>query len=184
MDLENILFEKEGLKFSNVKKNHYKLQFTIENNNIDLSKIIDFNLIKLIYDLNPDVYENVNFKILNQDEAVAILLMNNFFEELGLPQKFSHLHIGRIVEERKIIFQSQTIKQFERPIGIPHDAELMALQKMVAVCDIIHLHKANFSFNVNFEDNVIIPSFAEKMVGIILHKIFKRVKQFIENVRI
>ena len=51
MDLENILFEKEGLKFSNVKKNHYKLQFTIENNNIDLSKIIDFNLIKLIYDL-------------------------------------------------------------------------------------------------------------------------------------
>jgi hypothetical protein len=183
MDLETVLFEKEGFKFSRVKKNHYKLQFAMENNNIELSKIIDFNLIKLIYDLNPDVYEKVNVQILNPNEAVAVLLMKNFFEDLGLPQKFSHLHMRRMVEERKIIFQSQSIKG-ERPDGIPHEAELMALENMTSICDIIHLHKVNFSFNVIFEPNINIPPFAEKMVGIILHKIFKRVKQFIENVRI
>jgi len=37
---------------------------------------------------------------------------------------------------------------------------------------------------VLFEDYVKIPQFAEKMVGLILNKIFKRVKQFIENVRV
>jgi len=181
MDLEIVLFEKEGFKFSRIKKNHYKLQFHMENNNIDLSKIIDFNLIKLIYDLNPDVYEKVTVQILNPNEAVAVLLIKNFFEDLGLLQKFSHLHFQRIVEERKIIFQSHSIKG-ERPDGIPDEAELMALENMTGVCDIIHLHKVQFSFNILFEPNVHILPFVEKMVGIILHKIFKRVKQFIENV--
>jgi hypothetical protein len=41
----------------------------------------------------------------------------------------------------------------------------------------------NFSFTVQFEDYVEIPAFAEKIVGLILNKIFKRVKQFIENFR-
>ena len=58
MDFENILFDKEGLQFIKIKQNHYKLIFSMENNNIILAKIIDFNIIKLIYDLNVDIYEN------------------------------------------------------------------------------------------------------------------------------
>ena len=34
MDLEVILFDKDGFKFSRFNKNNYKLTFTIENNNI------------------------------------------------------------------------------------------------------------------------------------------------------
>jgi hypothetical protein len=60
----------------------------------------------------------------------------------------------------------------------------MAMQELNNICDIITPHKINFSCNVIFDPNTNIPPFAEKMVGIILHKIFKRVKQFIENVRI
>ena len=65
MDLnenQTTLFNKEGFIFSRVKKNQYKLEFAMENNNIIISKIIDFNLIKLMYDLNPDVYEKVEFQ--------------------------------------------------------------------------------------------------------------------------
>ena len=46
------------------------------------------------------------------------------------------------------------------------------------------LMQVNFSFNVIFDGEMNFPPFAEKMVGMILHKIFKRVKQFIENVRL
>jgi len=109
--------------------------------------------------------------------------MKNFFEELGLPQKFSYLHMKREIEDNKIIFRSQSI-QSHRPTNIPIDAELMAVENMISVCDIITSHRMNFCFNIIFYVNVIIPPFVEKMVGIILHKIFKRVKQFIENVSI
>jgi hypothetical protein len=182
MDSENILFNKDGFTFVCIKKNHYKLQFNMENNNIILSKIIDFSLIKLIYDLNPDVYEKVNIEKLNENEAIVTLLMKHLFEDLGLPQRFSHIHMVKIIEERRIVFNSKSIKD-HRPEGMPDDSELMAIQQLICACNIITNHKIDFSVNVIFEPTMNIPPFAEKLVGMILNKIFKRVKLFIENVR-
>ena len=181
--LEIVLFEKDGFIFSRVKKNNYKLNFFMENKNIILSKIIDFNLIKLIYDLNGDVYEKVSMESLNENEIVATLLMRPLFQDLGLPQRFSYIHIKRSVEDNRIIFKGQSIKS-SRPEGIPEDAELMAMEDLTCVCDIVTDHKIKFSFIVLFDPSMNFPSFAEKMVGIILNKMFRRVKQFIENVRV
>lgn len=183
MDLEVILFDKDGFKFSRFNKNNYKITFTIENNNIVLSKIIDFSLIKLIYDLNDDVYEKANIEQLNNSEAIITLLMKHFFEDLGLPQRFSYIYMKKIVEERKITFVSESIKS-QRPPNMPQDAELMVIENMISIFDIVSPHKVNFSCNIIFEESIKIPSFAEKMTGIISNKIFKRVKQFIENVRL
>jgi hypothetical protein len=66
---------------------------------------------------------------------------------------------------------------------MPKDSELIAIENMISICDIISPHKVDFSFNV-YGDSMNVPSFAEKMVAMISNKIFKRVKQFIENVRI
>jgi hypothetical protein len=66
---------------------------------------------------------------------------------------------------------------------MPADAELMPIKNMKCDCDIITSHKIRFTFDVLFEDNMLVPPVAEKLVGLILYKIFNRVKQFIENVR-
>ena len=109
--------------------------------------------------------------------------MKHFFEDLGLPQRFSFMHMKKTVEERKITFMSQSIKS-QRPPNMPQDAELMAIENMISICDIVTPHKVNFSFNIIFDQSMKVPPFAEKMTGMISNKIFKRVKQFIENVRI
>jgi len=179
--MERNLFEKEGFIFSLVKKNNYKINFSMENNNIILSKIVDFNLIKLIYDLNADIYEKVDLKQINENEAEVSILIQNIFEELGLPQKFSYLQMKRKVENNKIFFYSNSIQGI-RPENIPLDAELLEVDFISCLCNIITPHKINFEFNIIFNTNIFIPAFIEKMVGIILYKIFKRVKLFIENV--
>jgi uncharacterized protein YkvS len=171
------------MKFTKLSDKKYSLDFSMENKNIIMANIIDFNLIKLIYDLNGDIYESVNFDKISENEVIVTLLMKHLFEDLGLPQKYSYLHMKKSVNDKQIIFRSQSI-QSERPQGIPDDAELMAMKENIGICDIITPHKIHFSFTVLFEDYVKIPQFAEKMVGLILNKIFKRVKQFIENVRI
>ena len=178
-----ILYEKDGMKFTKLSDKKYSLDFSMENKNIIMVNIVDFNLIKLIYDLNGDIYESVNFNKISENEVIVTLLMKHLFEDLGLPQKYSYLHMKKSVNDKQIIFRSQSI-QSERPQGIPDDAELMAMKENIGICDIITPHKIHFSFTVLFEDYVKIPQFAEKMVGLILNKIFKRVKQFIENVRI
>lgn len=176
------LYSKEGFVFTKNEKNTYSLSFEMVNNNIILSKIIDFNLVKLIYDLNNDIYEKVNLKIINDNEATINLLMKHLFEDLGLPQRFSYVHVKKITQENCIFFESQTIKS-ERPPGMPADAELMSIKNMKINCNIITPHKISFTFVVVFEEYMLIPQVVEKLVGLILYKIFNRVKQFIENVR-
>jgi hypothetical protein len=175
------LYSKEGFVFIKNEKNNYSLSFEMENNDIILSKIIDFNLVKLIYDLNNDIYEKVNLKIINENEATIILLMKHLFEDLGLPQRFSYLHVKKTCQENRITFDSKTINS-ERPEGMPINAEVVPIRKMISNCDIITPNKIRFTFIVLFENHSI-PPVVEKLVGLILYKIFNRVKQFIENVR-
>jgi hypothetical protein len=178
----NVLYSKEGFRFIKNEKNNYSLSFQMENNDIILEKIIDFNLVKLIYDLNNDIYETANIEMINENEAICNLLMKHLFEELGLPQRFSYLHMKKIVGENNIKFISQTIKS-ERPKDMPINAELMPIKTMICDCYIITPHKIQFTCSVLFESSMNVPPVAEKIVGLILYKIFKRVKQFIENFR-
>jgi hypothetical protein len=183
MDENNILYTKEGFNFIKNTKNSYSLSFTMENNNIILANIIDFNLVKLIYDLNGDIYEKVQLNKINDNEVIMIMLIKHLFEDLGLPQRYTHVHMKKISEENKITFISQSIYS-GRPQGMPIDSEQMQIKNMICECNILTPHNIGFKCNIIFEDKMNVPAFAEKMVGLILFKIFSRVKQFIENVRI
>jgi hypothetical protein len=183
MEKPEILYTKEGFEFVKVIKNKYSLKFTIENSFIILNQIIDFNLIKLIYDLNGDIYEKVNLQIINENEAIMTMLMKSLFEDLGMPQRFTYVNVKKYIDENKITFISQSIKS-ERPEGMPIDSQQLPLQIMICNCDIITPHKILFTFDISFNENMNVPSFAEKMIGLIIFKIFNRVKQFIEKVRL
>ena len=176
-----VLYEKDGMKFTKIHDKKYSMDFFMENKNILLANVVNFDLIKLIYELNGDIYESVEIEKISDDEASVVLVMKHLFEDLGLPQRYSYLHMKKIINNNEIIFKSQSIYS-ERPKNIPKDAQLMAMKENIGTCKIISPHKINFSFAVVLEDYVTIPQFAEKMIGLILNKIFKRVKQFIENI--
>lgn len=176
------LYSKEGFTFNKNENNNYSLTFEMENKHMILSQIIDFNLVKLIYDLNPDIYEKANLNIINENEATVALLMKHLFEDLGLPQRFSYVHVAKTTHEHSIVFEAKTIKT-ERPEGMPTEAELTPLKKMLCECNIVNPHKICFTTTILFESHMTIPTVVEKLVGIILFKIFNRVKRFIENVR-
>lgn len=178
-----ILVEKDGMKFSRIEKNHYMLSFSMQNQHIFLKNIINFDLIKLIYDLNNDIYEKVHLEKINEQEAIITLVMKHFFVDMGLPQKYSYLHIQKLVEENMITFHSQTIYG-SKPQDVPEEAEIVPLKSVKIICETIDQHKMNATCSVYFNENHRVPVFAEKFVGMILYKIFNRLKQFIENYRI
>ena len=57
-----LINQNENFIFERIQKNNYKMSLCINNNNIILPKILDLNIIKLIYSLNKDIYEDVSFK--------------------------------------------------------------------------------------------------------------------------
>ena len=176
------LYSKEGFVFSKKSENNYNISFMMENSNLMVSKIIDFNLVKLMYELNTDIYENYKIQLINDNEAIFYFLIKNLFEDIGFSQRYIHLHINKITKKNNIQFISQTIKT-EIPEDIPHGCELLYVENFTCSCDILTQHKVSFSFNILFKESMIVPPVLEKLVGLILFKIFKRVKQFIENIR-
>ena len=69
-DKPKILLEKDGMKFVKLEKNKYNLSYSIENKTINLEPLINFELIKLIYDLNPDIYEKVIKREIDECKSV------------------------------------------------------------------------------------------------------------------
>ena len=177
------LYYKDGFTFTKNSKNNYSLVFQMKNKSINLSNIIDFSLIELIYKLNSDIYETFNLHKIDDNQAIMTVLMKHLFEDLGLAQKFSHVHITKHINSNKITFTTQSIYS-DRPENIPVNAEQMSIKHMNCECNIITPHTVNFLCNISFEDNMIVLRFIEKIIGLMLFKIFSRVKQFIENVSI
>ena len=60
-----ILLDKNGVKFIKLTDETFNISFTVENN-LDVRPLINLNLIKLLHDLNPDLFES--YTVVNSDE--------------------------------------------------------------------------------------------------------------------
>lgn len=181
---EIVLYDKNSLKITKIKKLNYCLTFNISNNHVLLPNIINFDMIKLIYDLNPDIYENVVLNKTNETEAKILIVYKNLFEDLGLLQKYSYIHIEKITTEKQITFNAKTVPQpsQEDKKCIPDNLEQLKLDNLIIICNIIDNHNIQFNINIFFNEKMNIPSFIEKIICNILNKLFNRIKQFIENI--
>lgn len=172
-----------GLEFIKLKKNNYSTIFSICNNNILLPKIINFDIVDLIYKLNPDIYEFIKLNKINDNEAELIAVTKHFFKDLGLPQRFAHLKIIKIIKDDSIEFQSTSIINDKKPPNVPENAQQLPIVLIKSVCNIINPHEISIIQNIQLNDKSIpVPPYIEKMFGSIIKKIFTRVKQFIENI--
>ena len=58
-NLPQKIIEKNGIKLTKISSTNFKLTLDINNNNIKLPSIINFDLIELIVKLNPNIFENI-----------------------------------------------------------------------------------------------------------------------------
>lgn len=177
-----ILLEKGDAKLMKYSNCHFVFLVSMENKHLHLEKIINFDLIKLIYDLNMDIYEKIVLNKKNENEAEIIALMKPLFEDIGLPQRYIHFNINKINQDQIIAFHCIPDYNGEKPSFIPDEAELLPTQKIIIKCIPENPHKYIFEVDIKFVKNFFIPPYAEKITTLIINKIFIRVKEFIEKI--
>lgn len=182
-----IISEKNGMKLIRSSDNIFNFICTIENKNIYLDKIINFELVKLIFDINNDIYEKVIMNKIDDNNAEFIFIMKHFFADIGLPQRYYHFTMNKKIDElaNKILFTSNPINN-KKPEFISKYIEFLPINKMDFECQFTSSERNKMIFNayITFDKNLSIPEYVEKVVGLIVNKIFIRVKQFIEMYRI
>jgi hypothetical protein len=176
-----ILIDKKSIKFIKNNKNIYNINFSLENKNILLYKIIDIDLIKVLYDLNVDIYEKVSIEKISDHEAIIKLLFRSLFEDCGIPQIYSYLNVKKVVKNDKINFFSMSI--IEKPNDIGEDVILFNMNRMDTSCRIINENKIDIIIDININESIDIPPIIEKLIGNIFIKLISRFKLFIEKIQ-
>ena len=182
-----ILIDKKDHKMIRLKKNNYLFEYEISNEKILLEKIFNLELIKLIYEINKDVFDGFYLDINSEKTgATAFFLFKHFFEDFGMSQKYSHgdvfIEKSGSKSESKIIYRMKTNDTLPNNIEPESKKELIPINNIVVVCNLITPHKMNVQISTTFHKNFELPEFIEKMSTNIISKIFLRIKQFIEKI--
>ena len=180
----NTLMDKNGMKIVKVTNNEYTVSFSIQNNQFILPSIINFDMVKLIFDLNPDIYEkSILKKNTTLENATICSLMKDLYSDLGIPQSYVCMLVEMIKLNNSIRFNCIPLSNKTTPLefsGIP-DLYLLPVKNLIIDCNILTNHCLEINCKINLNDDIEIEQFIEKMVITIVHKVFIRLKQFIEN---
>lgn len=178
----NVIINKNNFQFIKSDHNKFQLVFEISNNNIFIPKIINFDLIDLIYKLNPNIFDAIYLEKVNNNEIKINSLLKDLFCELGLPQYYSSLKvIKRETDNNKyIIFDC--FANNSKYHDFPDDTESVPLENVAVYFEIITNHKINVICDITLTEDHGLPPFSEKIIGNLIYNIFNKVKQFIENI--
>ena len=175
---QKIIHQKNGIIMKLLDKNKYELSFEIENNNINLTKLLNFHLMKVIYEVNKDIFDDFSLDIHSDNEADIYLSFKHFFEDLGFPKRYSLLHVNMHNDTNSVIFTANTrYNTFHKNAN----ATILPIDNLQITCNIETTHKIKIVNVITFNTSFEIPGFVEKMSVQIFNKIFLRIKQFIEN---
>lgn len=176
-----IIINKNNFQFIKLDSNHFNLVFEINNPNIILPKIINFDLINLIYKLNPNVFEQIYTDKIDEKEIHINSLLRDLFGDLGLPQYYSSLNvIKRETTDSNIVFDC--IANANSGVKVSDGCERVPLEKVIVNFGIVSDHKVYISCDIILLEDHGLPPFFEKITGNLIYNIFNKVKQFIENV--
>jgi|688.fasta_scaffold392272_3 hypothetical protein len=162
--------------------NKYKMTCIVENKNIYMNNLLNFNLINLTYQTNLDQFEKFSLNMINHDEANVFLLMKHVFKEMGLKQRYICFDIKKVEIENGISFILTQNNECGEKMNDCVNAHSMPIKHMLCNFEVVSPHKLIITEYINFDPENGMPSILEPVFGLILKTMFKRTKQFIEAI--
>jgi hypothetical protein len=180
-----ILIKKHNFSLKKIIKNKYQLEYVMENNNIYLDKIINFDFIKLMYESNKNYFELVHMDIIDDNEAYIYMLVKPILKELGIVQRYVALRLTKYAEinSNKIFFKGIPCPEYGKKINNCNNAVLFPIREIHICCNIVHSHKLHIQKTFSFEDSFSMPLFFEKIFGNILKEIYNQIIKVVESIK-
>lgn len=189
---EKVIYSKKGFLYKRLTRTHeasvvYSLQFDIETPQLYVEKVVDFPMVKMLYELNRDVYEAVHMEQVDEDNARIYLLVKPLFRDAGIPQWYIHIHVHKTVVEsqlgqpKRVYFHSRPICGENTPEVVPKEAKPLPLRENTLECTVLNPHKMSVRVWNQLDAHTSVPPFMEHMMGLISFKIFSRFRQFMET---
>ena len=178
MEMEKVLIDKGEIKLIKKGTDDYTMAFGLENPIINISSIINNNLIKLIYDLNLDLFENIHIDKIDDYESCILILFKDLFNDMGFPHYYYYFNLKHNVAENHFLLTPQVSAAV-----IIKRMECVKLQQCKINYTLLNDHQIKFNIEAVLPSgDGSVSTMIEKIICNIIYKIFNRVKQFIYSI--
>ena len=164
------------------KEKYFNINFNLKNNNINLNNFLNFKIYELLFELNKDIIEKIEFIDNKINNSLDILLLfHNFGKEFGFKKKYMFIRTLRHnVDNDIVIFKSVNIPYTNEKIKKKYDLMECKLSTLIINIKNHSDVNVNYNFEINIEEEL--PIYMENLVGILMKKTFHRLKSFIEQI--
>lgn len=192
--------DKDSVYLSRDKPNHmYLIEFQAKNPKIRIDGILTFDIYKLMYELNKDLFESYHIAYPDPADPSRAELMFIFKGVMGLGERYTHVHThmphlleaGQRPEGQGYVINIQSTNVPNNAPSllrhlIPRRAEQIDSDNSSIT---IHVqpdgHAIQFYYMFKLQlskpgDVISVPPFVDKAVSTMMKNIFVRMKQFIE----
>lgn len=162
----------------------FTLEFDLYNNKIDLHNVVGFKLYELINAVNKDIIDDVIFSTHpneGKDYIESLVVLKRFGAEFGIPQKYIYSKTQMFVDNKdKVRFVAEQLECPEN-IKVPNNCQPVSSGTSTLEISVANNSSAKvvYNFDLKLDDDV--PKYMEKMPGLLMKKMFLRLKSFIEN---
>ena len=176
------IYIKNDFVITRQERNKYYVNFSMQNNKTYLDSIINFNIMTILYEMNKDIFDDYKVQIINEEEADVYFLIKHFFSDLGLPQKYFHMHVKKVIDKESNVISFACENSTIDHLVIPNKGDIANIDNIFINCHFTSKHNVFINYKMFINPEVEIPAFMEKIMGIVASKIFLKTKQFIENI--
>lgn len=159
------------------------LQFDVSNPKYDLRQILGVKMYDLMASVNEDIIEKLEYiesPTADMDNFIACILFSRFGAELGIAQKYMCTKVDIVWDsDQDLIY---TMEQVDKP----NSFDMGKAESVVNSRGVIHIyfsdqHNAHveYEFGMNLDEDI--PPYMKKLPGLLMSKIFTRVKTFVES---
>lgn len=160
----------------------YNLNFnTIISNTFNIENYTNFNIYKLLFELNKDIIESI--EIINQisdNEANVLIIFKEIGDNIKIPKNYIYITINKSYINNEIIFEStnnNNITEINDKInGCNKTLCEYSILKIIINNNILNFNYA-FKFNIIFQGS----NFIHNITALLIKKVFYKLKLFIEN---
>jgi len=177
----------------NIEMKLFSLEYTIQNQNCNITSLLNVNIHKLLFEVNKDIIEKIEIIPVSESEFNILFLFKEFCGDLGGSKTYMYVHThintrytNNNTTGTEIIFTSKSVPyQFHQHL-VEQSYKLLEyplyIKKYIIhsqnQCQVIHM----FKLKPEHEQNLTVTM--ENTVGILIKKMYLRLKFAIENLSI
>ena len=179
VECNKLLCDKYAVNLINTGNSHeYSIRFNCCNNNYDLSKLLNYNLYKLLAELNPDLIEKIEITSDELNNKNILFMFKSPGQGLGMLNKYMHVKTYQEIYKNSVIFISTDTTD---TVEIPSNYEKVTCKYSKLLININTPHNIDVVYDFYIDIHEDLPKYMENLIGYMMKKILYKLKIFIEK---